>query len=267
MTALAASYDVTLNRRVVDLTGLNASTDSVTVERSVAPNVQWAPVRGWSAQNVSGAAVSYYDYEFPEGVAYKYRVREFDAAGAQLASTDFSVTAVSFDQVWLKIPAAPFLNRPVVVVDRGEIGNRSRSGLFDIVGRTDPVQVGSVRASAAYTLQLLTETAAEERDMEYTLSTGDVVFLHLPAAVEVIPGGYFSVGDVSRQSTLRLSPRRVWSLPLQHTAAPGPDVIGSAYTWNSVLADYATWTDLLADNATWGDLLERTGSPSEVIVP
>ncbi len=267
MTALVATFDPVLCRQEIALTALNALTDSVTVERAVAPYVQWTQVRGWAVQNIAGAAVTYFDYEFPEGVAYKYRVREFDGAGVQLASTDFALAAVAFTEVWLKVPAAPFLNRPVTVVDRGDITNRSRAALFDIVSRTNPVQVGDLRSSLGYQLQLLTQTAAEERDMEYTLSTGDVIFLHLPAAEQTIPGGYFSIGDVSRQSTLRRAARRVWTLPLQTVAAPGPDVVGSAYTWSSVLAGYATWTDVMADNATWKDLLARTGTPSEVIVP
>lgn len=267
MTALAATFDPTLCRQSVALSGLNALTDSVTLERAVDPYVQWTQVRGWAVQNIAGAAVTYFDYEFPEGVAYKYRVREFNAGGVELASTDFAVVAVTFTEVWLKVPAAPFLNRPVVVADRGDITNRSRSALMDVVGRTDPVQIGDLRASLGYPLLLLTETAAEERDMEYTLSTGDVIFVHLPAAEQTINGGYFSVGDVSRQSTLRRSPRRVWTLPVQTVAAPGPDVVGSAYTWGSVLAEYATWTEVMADNATWAALLARTGTPSEVIVP
>lgn len=267
MTALAAGYDPTLNRRTIALTGLNASTVTVSVERAVQPYVQWAEVRGWRVQPVSAAAVTWWDFEFPEGVPYKYRVREYDAGGVQLAVTDFDVPAVTFTVPWLKVPAAPFLNRAVVIVDRGTITNRSRSGLFDVVGRTDPIAVGDVRSSLGYTLQLLTETAAEEQDMEYTLATGDVVFLHLPAAERTVPGGYFAVGDVTRESTLRRSPRRVWSLPLTRVVAPGPDVAGAAYTWQSVLNEYATWSAVIADNVTWGDLLARTGSPADVIVP
>lgn len=267
MTALGAGYDPMLNRRTLAITGLNASTDHVTVERAVAPYVQWTMVRGWALQNIALASVTYYDYEFPEGTAYKYRVREFSAAGAQLASTDFAVTAVNFTQPWLKVPAAPFLNRTVVIVDRSGMTNRSRSGLFDVQGRSDPIQVGDVRSSLSYTLQILTQTAADEQNMEYTLATGDVVFLHLPATERKVPGGYFSVGDVTRDSTLRSSARRLWSLPLTRVVPPGPDVAGAAYTWGSVQNDYATWADLMAANATWGDLLQRTGSPADVIVP
>lgn len=264
---LSVGYDVTLNRRTLAITGLNASTDYVTVERAVSPYVQWTQVRGWSSQPVAATAVSYYDYEFPEGVAYKYRCREYNAAGTQLAATDYSVSSVTFSGAWLKIPAAPFLNTAVVIADRSELTNRSRSGLLDVKGRTDPIQIGDVRASVSYTLQLLTETAADEQNLEYTLSTGDVVFLHLPANERTVPGGYFSVGDVTRDSTLRRSPRRIWSLPLTKVVPPGPGVAGAAYTWASAAGEYATWSDLMAGNATWGDLLQRTGSPSDVIVP
>ncbi|MEV6287397.1 hypothetical protein [Kribbella sp. NPDC051770] len=265
--ALAIEFDVTLCRQVMDLTGLGATTDHVTVDRAVSPFVRWETVRGWSAQPVSGNAVTFFDYEFPEGTDYKYRVKEFNASGTLTGTTEYAVSATEFNEPWLKIPAVPVLNRPVVIVDRGDITNRSRSGVMDVVGRNYPVQIGDVRAGLAYTLQLLTDTAAEERDMEYTLSTGDVIFLHLPAAVEVLPGGYFSVGDVQRASTLRRSPRRVWSLPLIAVAAPGSEVIGSAYTIASVLAEYETVTTMLADNDTIGDLISRTGTPSEVLVP
>jgi hypothetical protein len=263
---LAVGYEPTLNRRTLAITALNASTDHVTVERAVSPYVQWAEVRGWASQPVAAAAVSYYDYEFPEGVPYTYRVREFDAAGVQLASTDYPVSAVSFAEAWLKVPAAPFLNTAVVIADRGDMTNRTRGGLFDVQSRTDPILVGDVRSGISYTLTLLTETAADEQNLEYSLATGDVIFLHLPADEQTVPGGYFAVGDVTRNSTLRRSPRRLWQLPLTRVVPPGPDVAGAAYTWASVLAEYATWGDLMAANLTWGDLLARTGSPSDVIV-
>lgn len=263
---LTIGYEPTLNRRTLAVSGLNASTDHVTVERAVAPYVQWTMVRGWAVQPVSSTSVSYFDYEFPEGVPYSYRVREYDASGVQLAATDYAVSAVTFAEPWLKVPAAPFLNTPVVIADRGDITNRSRSALFDVKGRTDPIQIGDVRASGSYTLQLLTETAADEQNLEYTLSTGDVVFLHLPAEERTVLGGYFSVADVSRNSTMRRSPRRLWSLPLTRVVPPGPDVAGAGYTIASMLAEYATCADVLADNATIGALLARTGSPADVIV-
>lgn len=263
---LAVGYETALNRRTLAVSGLNASTDYVTVERAVAPYVQWSMVRGWAVQPVAAAAVSYYDYEFPEGVAYKYRVREYDASGVQLAVTDYAVSAVTFTEPWLKVPAAPFLNTPVVIVDRGDMTNRSRSALFDIKDRTDPIQVGGIRSSVSYTLQLLTETAADEQNLEYSLSTGDVIFLHLPADEHTVPGGYFSVADVTRNSTLRRSPRRVWSLPLSRVVPPGPDVAGASYTIASNMAEYETIADVMADNATIADVLARTGSPADVIV-
>lgn len=263
---LSIGYEATLNRRPLEITGLNASTDYVTVERAASPYVQWTMVRGWAQQPVASTAVTYYDYEFPEGVAYKYRVREYNAAGSQLAATDYSVSAVNFDDIWLKVPAAPYLNTRVTVADRTDIVNRSRSALFDVQGRTNPIQVGDVRSSVSYNLQLLTDTPAEEENLQYALASGDVIFLHLPANERTLIGGYFSVGDVTRDSVLRRSPRRLWTLPLTQVVPPGPDIAGAAYTWQSVANEYSDWSDTMADNETWADLLARTGSPADVIV-
>lgn len=264
---LSISFDATLCRRVLALSGLNASTDHVTVERAVSPYAQWTQVRGWSSQPVSGLAVTFYDYEFPVSVAYKYRAREYNAAGVQLAATDYAVSAVTLDDVWLKVPAAPFLNRPVEVSVRNEITRRSRSGVFDVVGRTMPVVVGDKRGSREFTLQIRTETSAEERDLDYLFAGGEVLFLHTPIEMDQFPSGYYTAGDVTRAPESRYTARRVWGVPLIEVASPGEDVIGSAYTIAGVLADYATVTDMLAGNATIGDLLQRVGSPEDVIVP
>jgi hypothetical protein len=199
-------------------------------------------------------------------VEITYRLRGLDALGAVLF-TDTQTITQDVDRAWLKVPAAPYLNQPVTVADRGEVTRRARRGLFDVIGRTNPVVVGDVASSRAYTAQLMTHTAAEEQNLDYLFASGEIVFLQLPSTDRVMPEGYFSVGDVSRQSTLRRSPRRLWDVPLVEVAPPGPEVVGSTYTWASVLADYATWADLMADNATWADLLERVGSPEDVIVP
>jgi hypothetical protein len=267
MTLLVSSFDTTLCRRVLALSGMNALTDYVIMERAVSPYAQWTQVRGWSSQNVSGAAVTFYDYEFPVSVPYKYRAREYDAAGVQLAATEFSVVALVLDDVWLKVPAAPFLNRPVQVSVRTEITRRSRSGVFDIVDRTLPVVVGNKRSGREFTLQIKTETGAEERDLDYLFADGQILFLHTPVEMDQFPSGYYTAGDVSRAPEQDYTARRIWEVPLIEAAMPGDDVIGSAYTIASMLADYATIFDVMADNATNGVLLQRVGSPEDVIVP
>jgi hypothetical protein len=262
---LAATYDPALSRIRLAGTFLSPAVTAV-FERST-DSVTWTTVRGGGAVPVVAQNANADDYEFPVGVAITYRVRGLDAGGVELFSNTDTITQ-DLDQAWIKVPAAPFLNRPVIVADRSDITRPARRGLFPVVGRTLPVAVGDVASSIAYTVTLLTETLAEESDLDLLFASGEIVFLQLPATAQHIPGGYFSVGDTSRRpATTRLSARRSWEVPLVEVAAPGPEVIGSTYTWTSVLADYATWADVLADNATWAELLERVGSPEDVIVP
>jgi hypothetical protein len=265
--ALTATYDGVLSRIRLSATLLGATATRCVFWRTTNGFVNYDTVRGGWPVEVTAQNASIDDYEWEPGVATTYRVQSYTDADLTAVQTYDVVITQDLTEVWLKVPAAPFLNQPVNVADRSEVTRRSRRGLFDIVGRSLPVMVGDVASSISYTLMLQTATAAEERDLDYLFASGEVVFLQLPSTVEYMPGGYFSVGDTSRLPVSKVSAMRTWSIPLTEVAAPGSDVVGSAYTWTSVLADYATWTTLAADNATWADLLERTGTPSDVIVP
>jgi hypothetical protein len=262
--ALDATYDPILSRVRLSGTFLSPSTYAV-FDRTV-DGIRYEPVRGGTHVPVVSQNANVDDYEFPAGVPVTYRLRGYNASDVlQVTNTDTITQDLA--SVWLKVPAAPFLNQAVEVVDVSEVTRPARSQIFPIVGRTFPIAVGDVAGSRSFTLRLLTRTVDARNDLDYLFAAGEIVHLHLPLDVDYFPGGYFSVGDVAHASTLRLSVNHVWSVPLVEVAAPGPDVVGSSYTWASVVADYATWSDLIAANATWNDLLNHTGTPSDVIVP
>lgn len=264
MTA-TATYDGVLSRIQLSATLLGATATYAVVDRTIDAGITYTTVRGGTRLTVASQNAALDDFEFPPGVAITYRFRSYDVSNV-LQSTQTVAITQNLMSVWLKVPSTPFLNQAVTVVDRGQITRKSRAGLFDVVGRSTPVMVGDVASSISYELQLLTKTVGAETNLDYLFASGEVVFLHLPSTVTSIPGGYFAVGDTSREPTMRLSPNRVWSVPLTGVAAPGPEVVGPAYTWTAVLADFATWTTELAANATWSALLARTGTPSDVIV-
>lgn len=264
--ALTVTYDATLSRVRLSAATLGATATYCTFVRSIDNFLRTATVRGGAVKPVTGEAASVDDYEFAPGVATTYRVTAYDASDAQVSQFDASITQ-DLDGVWLKVPAAPFLNRPVTASVRTDIARKARGGLFDVVGRSYPVAVGDVRGSKEFTLQVRTDTSSDERDLDYALATGDVIFLQRPSAMDQFPGGYFAVGDVSRSPENRYSERRVWDVALVEVAAPAASIVGSAYTCASVLAEYATVTAVITGNATIAALLERTGTPSEVIVP
>ncbi|MDX3006742.1 hypothetical protein PWY87_34060 [Kribbella solani] len=268
--ALTATYDPVLSRIRLSADLLGATATRCVFWRTTNGFVSYDTVRGGWPVTVNSQNASLDDYEWTPGVATTYRVQSYTAANLTAVATyDVTITQ-DLTSVWLKVPAAPYLNTPVQVLDRSEVTRRSRAGVFDVVGRSRPVMVGDVASSRSYTVQLLTESATEESNLDYLFASGEVVFVQLPSTVSYIPGGYFSVGDTASVPFDKggdVAPLRRWSVPLTEVAAPGPAVIGPVYTWTSVLNDYPTWTALLAANATWSDLLQRTSTPSDVIVP
>jgi hypothetical protein len=182
-------------------------------------------------------------------------------------SQESTTTTPPLTQAWLKNVQRPFLNKSVTAVGWTPVRRPSRSAVFPVIGRSMPVAVTELRGSKQYTLTIMVTSLADADEMDTILSNGSVVFLHVPAECP-FPGGYYVIGDVEmrRGGSIR-SERRFFDLPLVECAPPASSVVGTTYTWQGVLNDYATWTDLIADNATWADLLERVGDVSDVVVP
>lgn len=224
---------------------------TVEVERST-DQVRWTAIRGLSA--LLGAFVVD-DYEFAANVTNYYR------AAGETANITPNMT-----DVWLKSLARPFLNRKVTVVDWSDVERSSRSGVFPIVGRSFPVAVTDLHGSRRWTLDVLAQTVQGATDLDLLLSTGEVQFVHVPAA-ERVPGGYVALGDTSERRPGRRSIRRVFSLPLTEVAAPGPDVIPAVGLWSTVVNTYSTWSAVLAAHSTWNDVLQLVGSPADIVVP
>lgn len=258
--ALTATYDPILSRIRLAGTGLGATGTKVMVTRSTDNWLTLEAVRGGFDALYSGGAFSVDDYEFPAGVPIQYRMVTLDANFTASITQDL-------DDIWLKVPAAPFLNRVITVTEAGDIKRPARSSVFDILARSNPVAVSDIRSSISFDLKAKTFTAAEEEDLELLFATGEIVFIHLPHGEKCMRGGYYTAGDLTwGPPSSRAAPERVFSVPLQGVAAPGPDVVGSSYTWTAVVNDYATWNDVVAANASWNALLQHTASPSDTIV-
>lgn len=210
------------------------------------------------------------DYEFPVGVPITYRVRTVNDADTTLLTTTCQIT-VNLDQVWLKSIGRPFLNQPAdCVLNPTPIIRRARNGINPIVGRSFPVAVTDLRGSREVPLQVVTRTTDERQDLDLLLASGDPIYVQTPLA-HPLPTMYAVVGDTAEARPVRNrlcdNDWRLWSLPLTEVAAPGPDVVGSTSTWQTVVNTYLTWADVLAAHSTWASLLELVGDGSEVIVP
>lgn len=265
--ALTATYDPLLSRIRLAATALGAGATYAVVTRSTDNWITSTVVRGGSRVIVSGAVASLDDYEFPAGVSTKYRIVSYNNANVQQATFDSAPITQDLDGIWLKVPAAPFLNRKVTVTTAGGFNRPAVRAEFPIMGKDNPVVVTGRRQSLRYNVSIRTFSFSEESDLELLLATGETIFFHLPADETCMRGGYYDVGDLPwDQPQSRAKADRIFVLPLTMVDAPGPDIVGSSYTWNAVVADYATWNDLIAANATWNDLLQHTASPSDTIV-
>lgn len=169
------------------------------------------------------------------------------------------------DRVWVKSIPRPFLNRAVTVQDYSEITRSSRSGVFDVVGRSFPVAVTDVAGSRRWTLHLLAADLTEARLLDLLAASGDPLYIQVPLGCDV-PGGYVVVGDTTERRPARRSLRRILSLPCTEVAAPDAAIVGSTVTCATVLATYATCADVLLAHPTCLDLLTLIGDPDEIEV-
>lgn len=185
-----------------------------------------------------------------------------------------SITPSLAGQVWLKSIRFPFLNRPVRVLNWAGIGRASRTGVFDVKGRSLPISVHDLRGSPQFELTIVTDDLSnpvvdgleQARDLDLMLAASGTLLIHSPPELPV-PGGYVTVGNTEQDRIVRhgTSPF-VFTLPCTVEAPPGPDVVGTTMTWGTVFNLYGSWGALLAANPTWGDLLATVGSEDDLVV-
>src|SRR5690606_35600029 len=72
-------------------------------------------------------------------------------------------------KIILKSVRFPFLNRPITVTDFTDPELGDRGGMFEVSGRSVPVSTPDQRASSTFTVELMTDTREQARDMQLIL--------------------------------------------------------------------------------------------------
>lgn len=255
--SLTATLDPVLSR--VRLAGTVLGVAATALFERSSNGVRWTTVRGGSAVPVTAGSAAVDDYEFVPAVVNYYRV----TAGATVFTT--TVTPAQ-SGVWLKSIIRPFLNRAVHVVSHSDIRRTARNGVFEVIGRSDPVAVTDVRSSRSWEMTVWVDSVSDADALELVFASGDPLYVQTDAAHD-IPAGYVVVGDLTRRRYGTVSTRRFFDLPMRNVAAPGPDVVGATVTWETLIAEFGTWANVLAEFGTWADVAEYVASPSTVIVP
>jgi hypothetical protein len=256
--SLTATFDPQLSR--VRLAGTSLSSGvTATFERSL-NQVKWTTVRGGTAVTISGSdTASLDDYEFVPGVVNYYRVSDD-------SNTYTANVSPSQSGVWIKSITRPFLNRSVTVVNYSDITIPAKNGIFEIVGRSFPVAVVDVRSSRRWTMNIKCDSVSDADALEVVLASGDPLFIQTDGLHD-IPDGYVVVGDANRSRYGTISDRRYFDLPMTAVAAPGPDVVGSTATWETLIAEFGTWSNVLAEFGTWAEVADWVADPNVVVVP
>lgn len=265
-TADLLTYDGQLSRVRIDLAAAATNPDTAgafptgstwLVQRST-DLVTWATVRGGQDVPVDAATLPLDDYGFETGAENNYRVQVHASDGDLLWTFRDQVTVV-VDRVWWKNTARAFLNQTVTVLDFGDVTRPSRNGVFGVVGSEDAIIVSDVAGPRQYELRIVVDGVGAAGSFERVVAAGDVVHLQGPPDCEV-PGGYYSVGDVTISRPSRKSKRRIFAMPLTAGAPPDAATVAVAGTYRGVLYSYVTYQAVLDGNDTYRDLAERVGT-------
>jgi hypothetical protein len=210
----------------------------------------WETVRGGEVPVVNGRMVRPADdYEFPSGIDLDYRIEGVTVTGAVLATATIRRQSVA-DSVWLKFIAQPSLNLPLTFMGRTEVSRPSRTAVFDVQGRPDPVVVSDVHSSRRMSIRCKTETPAETAKLDHALSQGLPCYLQVPETINT-PSLYAMIGDYQHEAPAIKSMRSVFTIPLIEVAAPAATIVSPGETWQNLLDNYGTWELVMAGNPTW----------------
>jgi hypothetical protein len=212
-------------------------------------------VRGGTVDVVAGRMVRQVDdYEFPSGVDLLYRIEGLTGAssGSVVVQSATVARRSIADAVWLKFITQPALNRKVDFMGRTDVSRDSRTSVYNVVGRSDPVVVSDVHSSRTFTIKVKTETVGATEALDHALSQGLPCYLQVPATINT-PSMYAVVGSYSFEAPATKSLRNIWTIPLTEVAAPPPSIVSPQATWQELIDKYATWQDVLDNVPTWLD--------------
>lgn len=156
---------------------------------------------------------------------------EPDPTAVSVGFTDSVDTPL--DVAWLKNPLRPPRNMIVELGRPMRIRRAARSGLFDIKGRADPIEVTEQRRSRSWVQPFAVKTFDEADGLDDLVDPGETLLLHVPGRGDPedcppwpddLPGGYIHVGDMEEERAPDSSLPRIYTAPVQKVAAPRPEL-------------------------------------------
>ena len=248
-------YDEDRGRNRVSAFTFGPDVASVRVSRRRVTGGAWELVRGGAVDVVAGFMVRQVDdYEFPSGVDLDYRIEGVTSTGAIAQSAIVRRQSIA-DAPWIKFITQPSLNQRLEFMGRGEVARQSRTAVYDVQGRSDPVVVSDVHSSRRMTIRCKAETPTQAAALDNALRQGLACYVQVPETINT-PSMYAVIGDYSSEAPALKSMRSVFTINLVEVAAPPPSIVSPGATWAQLLLDYPTWEDVIAGASTWLDIAD-----------
>jgi hypothetical protein len=191
-------------------------------------------------------------------------------AVVELRAADFitrTTTSIipTMSQVWVKVPAAPYLNRTITLIDWKQIERTSRVGYFPVVQQLTTIAATDTAIPRTVSISVWSASDAEYAAVDLVLSLGYIILLHIPNNI-ALKSMYAGVGTYDFQRPAHLSHRGTFTIPLTEVPQPDLSTVGNLVTWATLITNYHSWQDVLNANATWSVVLALTGTPADATV-
>jgi hypothetical protein len=193
----------------------------------------------------------------------------------ELLETD-SITPDNDGLTILKSIKYPALNRSLGVAPAFRpVQMASRTGVYNIKGRVPPIGVHDAWTSEWWTMEFVTESLAQLRDLKLCIQASKTLFVQTPPEIENecftnpvsgMPGGYVYALNATMTQAVPGSSTTRWVLPVRIIAPPGPEIAGTLLNWETVKRLYGSWTALWASNPTWRDVWDQIMDPEDAVV-
>lgn len=167
--------------------------------------------------------------------------------------------------VWLKFPTVPYLNRTVTLIDWDEFSRASRANPYTVVGRVAAGAVTDYCSPRSVSISVWTTGDTDTASLDLVLSTGGVIFLHVPATC-ILQSLYATVGDYKYIRSAHRSHNHTYTIPLTEVLMPDVSISGNSVTWATLLTLYGTWQDVLNNNASWSAVLALQGQSADALI-
>lgn len=196
--------------------------------------------------------------------------------GEPLGGTSDSQTSIEpiLEDIWLISLLHPNVSIKLPGADFRPVQRSSRTGVYNIKGKVNPIAVHDAWTSRWWTIETVTYSLEEAAIMDLSILTTGTWFLQVPPECENecltnpvtgMPGGYIALMNSTMTHEAGGLHSMEWVLFVREVTPPAPEVSGTTITWQDVADAYGSWSAVWASHRSWASLWQEIGSPENAV--